>query len=175
MHDSRIAGSKLGAADIRLLGVVGQRVHRQHETPEPVGSVGRESVRCRHLQHLIGLPCLPAGREGRDRRFIGRISFLGACGRPLLYLSDLIVGETALMIEASITRFRLPWRHVTLLSHRGDQAGSLSRILIRQQGKRRYFARAVAGGAVLVQNRSNVSVKRRSGRSRHCDYCEQSG
>ena len=63
------------------------------------------------------------------------------------------------MSEGDLAALRQPGRHVAFADDLGDLFGALPDIRIREQTERRGLARAMASGAMLEHDRSDVAVE----------------
>src|SRR5205085_11633062 len=79
---------------------------------------------------------------------------------PIGSLADLCIRQTAFAGKLTIIVSRMPRRHVARLRDTGDECASFLHVVIRDQRKRRGFARPVACDTVLVENRSNLLAER---------------
>src|SRR5579883_2366721 len=160
MHNAPIAGAELHFGSVFFL----RGVQRNHKTAEHIRSLGWQRIGLRHCNYLVGLPDLPTASELRGRGLLPGVAFRSAVSGPLADDRDLLIGETALILEVSISRLGLPRRHEMRLCDGGDLLGALGGILISQERKGCNLARMMATAAVLVQNGRNVAIKGRRGR-----------
>src|ERR1041384_7225436 len=78
--------------------------NRNYEIAKHVSSARLKSVRGRKFDHQVGLAKLPRVVELRRRHQVRNSAFGGALLYPTLNDFDLIVGESALAGEITITR-----------------------------------------------------------------------
>src|SRR5262249_33584571 len=140
---------------------------------EDVLSGRRQREVVRRGDHQIGLPELPALRHRGKRRTRGRITLGRAALNPLPNQLDLIVAQTALVIEVAVAWLGEPWRHraagnrleylASLRANRGvlehAEGGARKANWIRRT--RRVIDRPMTRGAVLIENRRDVVRERR--------------
>ena len=165
MHHAPVAGTKLHAAQVHVLG----GIERQDEAAVFVGAVGRHLELVAQGEDFIGLAGRPAIRKNRRRGSVSGVAFGRPCLGPFANQRDLWFGKPPLIGEGAVAGLGLPGRHDALPGDDGEQAGFLGGIRVGQQGKWRDFAGAVTGRAVLIQNRRDVFVKcGRGGVGRDC-------
>ena len=114
----------------------------------------------RHREDLIRLSGLPAIGKRRKRRFIAGVAFRRAVLGPSPDQSNLIIRQAPLVGKLTVSRLRFPWWHEAALRRAGDQLRTLCCIFISEQREWRYFAGAMAGGAMLIKNRRDILVER---------------
>src|SRR4051812_10000099 len=117
MYYARVAWTKFRSPEKHIM--IQPRGH--HEALKPVGAIGRNFERRRHLHDIIWLAALPTCGEYRRRR-LGTIAFRSSRNRPFLQRRDLRIRQTPLMREAAVAGLGFPGRHVALLGRNGDQA-----------------------------------------------------
>jgi hypothetical protein len=162
VHDASVVRAQFdGANPASLLQSAGH-----DEVAEQIGAVGRHDERLGHFEHEIGLAHLPAiGKSRRGGRVRG-VAFKSTGGKPRAQRVLRGFVETSLALEGQGLVRGDPRRHRSGV----DALDNLSRAFLgvgeAQQGKRRDFAGAVAGGAVLLEQRRDVAVEgRRRGRN----------
>ena len=91
------------------------------------------------------------------------LSFGVALGRavhgPIADGRDLLFGQPAFIQEIAVAGSRFPRRHHAGLRDGRDLLGALGGVLIGQQRERRHLARAMAVGAVLIEDRRDVAIE----------------
>ena len=102
----------------------------------------------------------PARSELRRRRCVAGFAFRHALLDPLPDHRNLAVREPALVLESIRSRFRFPGRHETRGCDRSDDLALLRYIRIRKQRERRSFTGPVTRGAVVVNDRGDLSIER---------------
>src|SRR5215475_14381094 len=129
MDDPPVTRPELDSADEDIA----IEINRKDKTFELVRSIGCERVLHGHLYHPVRLPAEPAVRKDwRGRAVLGGTFGSTRIG-PFLDKSDLVIRQTPLIREVAISVFRLPRRHVPLLSDRSEEFRPLRSVLIGQQ------------------------------------------
>ena len=167
VNDAPIAGSNFYSANIP----VGRQMQRNHKTPRHVLAFGGNGIRLGHLKDHVGLAQLPAVRELRRRRQVGRIAFGRSVRGPLLYQCPLLVRQPPLALKLAVAGFQLPGRHQALFGDNGNLLRPFRRVTVRQQGKRSHFVRPMTIGAVVEEDGRNVFAEcRRVGARRNYPF-----
>src|SRR5438094_5952898 len=112
-----------------------------------------------HREDLIRPSGLPAICKRRKRRLIARVALRRAVLGPSPDQSNLIIRQAPLVGKLAVSRFRFPWWHEAALRRAGDQLRTPCCIFISEQREWRYFAGAMAGGAMLIKNRRDILVE----------------
>src|SRR5215831_268107 len=99
MKNARVIGAQLDGTHIFR----GGNRNRNRKVSEDVFSSGRQREVVRRGHHQIWLPELPALRQRGQRRTCGRIALGRTALDPLSNQLDLRVGQTALVIEVTVT------------------------------------------------------------------------
>ncbi len=157
VHDLAVARAEFDVREILLA----REIRRQHEAAILIVAITGDGVGAIERQNLVRRARLPSFRKLRRDRLVARIAFRRAGAYPVADAIDLGIGEPALVRKRSVSLLRLPRRHHVLRRHRRDLLRAARGILVGEQGERRNLAGAMAGGAVLVQNRRDVLVERR--------------
>src|SRR5215471_9585293 len=129
VDDTPVARPELYSADEDIA----IEIKRKNKAFELVRSIGCERIFHGHLYHTIRLPAEPAFRKQRRSGPVRGSTFGSARLGPFLNESDLFVRQTPLIRELAISVFRLPRRHVALLSYRSEEFRPLRSVLIGQQ------------------------------------------
>src|SRR5438093_10433238 len=111
-------------------------------------------------QDLIRLSGLPAIDRRRKRRLIAGVALRRPVLGPDHDQSNLIIRQAPLVGKLAVSRLRFPWWHEAALRRAGNQLRTLCCIFISEQREWRYFAGAMAGGAMLIKNRRDILVER---------------
>src|SRR5262245_53162569 len=124
-----------------------------------VGSGRLERKLVGHLQYHVRLTYCPAVHKLGGRWQILGITFLRSLIDPCCDSLDLALTQTAIVRELSIVRVRMPRWHLFGGHLLFDRAGPWSRILVAQKRHGRGFAWSMTLGAVLKEDRRDVSRK----------------
>ena len=129
---------------------------RNHEAPEDVPAGFRNDVGLGHGHDQVGFAHLPTGCEPRGRRQRRRVAFGRAALGPAPQRLDRVLGQPAFAHERLGPRIRQPGRHGPRPGFGRDQPGTLPRSGVSLQAEGTDASFAVAGDAVLEEDRSDV-------------------
>src|SRR4029079_19433662 len=102
---------------------------------------------------------LPGVAEARCRRQIAGISFDRALFYPAGDQIDLLLRQPTLTNKAAMTFDAFPRRHEMAARDLGNLRSAFLNVGIGQKGKRSNFARPMAGGAILENDRGDMAIK----------------
>ena len=135
----------------------------------------RDDVGLGHGHHQLRFTEPPTGCEPRGGRQHRRIAFGRAAVGPTPKCPDRLLGEPAFADEGLRPRLWEPGRHVPGRGHCGDPFGPLPRSGVHLEAEGTDTALAVAGDAVLEEDRGDVPGEgdgflggRQAGRYRKC-------
>ncbi len=112
-----------------------------------------------HLEHVIGLPNLPAIGELRQRRKLGRIALAGARLDPRGDRVDLSLREAQIVSERSVLAIRMPRWHDARGDFLADRARPRTHIAIGDERHRCDLAWPMTAHALVIEDRGYVAAE----------------
>ena len=152
VHDFRVARPEFHRLHVSSRG---QR-NRNNEIAIHVLALGRQCVGLRHGHHHFGFAQLPVIVPFWQGWQLRRVAFNSAVGDPFLNRPDLPRAQQTCADEIAVARLRQPRRHVAARGDFGDLLHVLLRVPVIQQIKWRRLSRAMAGRAILKNDRRDV-------------------
>ena len=138
----------------------------QDEVPVDIASVRRQREGIGHTEHEVRLAQFPSVvPPGHLRQVLG-VAFAQTVLRPAPEHGDLRLAQSPVAHKSMLSGLGQPRRHLPARRDLDDRLGPFPRVGVGEQRERRRFARAMAWGAVPVQQRRDIAGEGDRSRSR---------